>query len=126
MPTFEADQEFLRDWRSLTPSQRRRFKAAARRFVEDLKAKRLPRPGLGIERFEGREGASNFTGLPMGARSSAMEHLLIQATPISSGYVSVPTTSTRHNLYLASYPTCALRAPLPGAYNACAVGRWFC
>lgn len=66
MPTFEADQEFLRDWSRLTPAQHRRFKAAVRRFVADLKAQRPPRPGLGIERFEGREGVFEFHWAPDG------------------------------------------------------------
>lgn len=66
MPTYEADQLFLRDWRQLTPAQRKRFKAAVRRFVEDLKAARPPRPGLGIERFEGHEGVFEFHWAPNG------------------------------------------------------------
>lgn len=66
MPTFETAQEFLRDWSRLTPNQRRRFKAAVRRFVEDLKAKRPPRPGLGIVHFEGREGVFEFHWAPDG------------------------------------------------------------
>lgn len=66
MPTYEADQLFLRDWRQLTPAQRKRFKAAVRRFVEDLKAGRPPRAGLGIERFEGHEGVFEFHWAPNG------------------------------------------------------------
>jgi hypothetical protein len=66
MPTYEADQEFLRDWRHLTPAQQQRFKMAVRKLVEDLKAKRPPRRGLGIERFEGREGVFEFHWAPNG------------------------------------------------------------
>lgn len=66
MPTYEVDQDFLRDWRHLTMAQRRRFKAAVRRFVEDLKAKRPPRAGLGIEHFEGHEGVFEFHWAPDG------------------------------------------------------------
>jgi hypothetical protein len=66
MPTYEVDQLFLRDWRQLTPAQRRRFKAAVRRFVEDLKAGRPPRAGLGIERFPGHEGVFEFHWAPNG------------------------------------------------------------
>jgi hypothetical protein len=66
VPTYEADPEFLRDLRRLTPGQRQRFKVAVRRFVEDLKAKRPPRPDLGIERFEGREGVFEFHWAPDG------------------------------------------------------------
>ena len=60
MPTYEADQALLRDWQHLSAAQRRRFKAAVRRFVADPKARRPPRPGLGIERFEGHEGVVEF------------------------------------------------------------------
>ena len=66
MPTFEADEQFIRDWRNLTPAQRQRFKVSVRRFVDDLKAKRTPRPGVGIERFEGREGVFEFHWAPNG------------------------------------------------------------
>ncbi|HEV2237895.1 MAG TPA: hypothetical protein VGR57_14645 [Ktedonobacterales bacterium] len=60
MPTYEESRLFLRDWRRLSPEQRQRFKAAVRRFVEDLKANRPPRPGLGIEHFEGHPGVFEF------------------------------------------------------------------
>ena len=66
MPTYEADQEFLRDWRQLTPAQQQRFKMAVRKLVEDLKAKRPPRRGLGIERFEGRQDIFEFHWAPNG------------------------------------------------------------
>jgi hypothetical protein len=66
MPTYEAGPEFLRDWRRLTPEQQRRFKTAVRKFVEDLKAGRPPRRGLGIERFEGHEGVFEFHRAPDG------------------------------------------------------------
>lgn len=66
MPTFEMDQRFRHDWQSLTSAQRKRFKAAVRRFVEDLKAKRAPRSSLGIERFEGHEGVFEFHWAPNG------------------------------------------------------------
>jgi hypothetical protein len=66
MPTYEADQAFLRDWRRLSSAQKRRFKAAVRRFVDDLKANRPPRPVLGVQRFEGREGAFEFHWAPDG------------------------------------------------------------
>jgi hypothetical protein len=66
MPTYEADQEFLRDWQRLSPAQRSRFKTAVRKFVEDLKAKRPPRHGLGIERFQERESVFEFHWAPDG------------------------------------------------------------
>lgn len=66
MPTYEADEQFLRDWKRLTPTQRRRFKASVRRFVEDLKANWPPHQGFGIEHFEGHEGAFEFHWAPDG------------------------------------------------------------
>lgn len=66
MPTYEVDAEFLRDWRKLSPAHRERFKAAVRKLVADLKSGRAPRPGLGIERFEGHEGVFEFRWAPDG------------------------------------------------------------
>ena len=66
MPTYEADRVFLRDWVRLTAEQQRRFKTAVSRFVEDLKAKRPPRKGLGIERFEAHEDVYEFHWAPNG------------------------------------------------------------
>jgi hypothetical protein len=60
VPTYEEGRLFWRDWRRLSPEQRERFREAVRRFVEDLKAKRPPRPGLGVERFEGHPGVFEF------------------------------------------------------------------
>jgi hypothetical protein len=66
VPTYEAVQRFLREWQRLSPEQQQRFMAAVRRFVEDLKAKRPPRPGLGIEHFEGHPGVFEFRWAPDG------------------------------------------------------------
>jgi hypothetical protein len=60
VPTYERDQEFVREWKALTLAQRRLFKRAVRKFVEDLKAKRTPRASLGIRGFQGREGVFEF------------------------------------------------------------------
>lgn len=66
MPTYEKSPAFIADWGRLTPAQRRRFKAAVKKFVEDLKAGRPPRAGLGIEKFEGIEGVFEFHWAPDG------------------------------------------------------------
>ena len=60
MPTYETSEDFLRDWRRLTPAQRQLFQTAVRKFVEDLKAKRPPRHGLGVKSFLGQEGVFEF------------------------------------------------------------------
>ena len=60
MPTYETSEDFLRDWRRLTPAQRQLFQTAVRKFVEDLKAKRPQRHGLGVKSFLGQEGVFEF------------------------------------------------------------------
>ena len=66
MPTYEADEQFVRDWRGLKPAQRQRFRVAVRRFVSDVKAKRTPRPSFDIERFKGHNGVFEFHWAPNG------------------------------------------------------------
>jgi hypothetical protein len=66
VPTYEKRPEFLRDWDRLTPEQRRRFKVAVGKFIEDLKAKRPVRAGLGIEKYERAEGVFEFHFAPDG------------------------------------------------------------
>lgn len=66
MPTFELDPEFLREWRRLSPADRERFREARRRLVEDLKAKRPIRAGLGVKSFQSEEGVFEFRWAPNG------------------------------------------------------------
>jgi mRNA-degrading endonuclease RelE of RelBE toxin-antitoxin system len=60
VPTFTVTDEAQRDWEKLSAKQRRLLKQAIRKFVEDLKAKRPPRAGLGIEKFESKKGVFEF------------------------------------------------------------------
>lgn len=66
MPTYEQTSAFLRDLARLPPEEQRRFRIAVRKFVADLKAKRPPRPGLGIERYKSEEGVFEFHFSPDG------------------------------------------------------------
>jgi len=52
VPTHEAPEAFLRQYRSLTPAQRKAFRAAVKRLVEDLKSG-ASRPGLRVKAVRG-------------------------------------------------------------------------
>jgi mRNA-degrading endonuclease RelE of RelBE toxin-antitoxin system len=60
MPTYELLPRFLDDLDRLTPEQRRRLKLAIDKFVEDLRARRPPRRGLGVKGLQGYEGIYEF------------------------------------------------------------------
>jgi hypothetical protein len=66
MPTHKESEGFLREWDRLSPEEQRRFRIAVRRFVADLKARRPPRAGLGIERYKSQEGVFEFHFSPDG------------------------------------------------------------
>ncbi len=51
---------FVQDYRSLSPDQRKRFKAAVRKFVQDLKAGTF-RKSLRVKGIEGAEGIFEMT-----------------------------------------------------------------
>lgn len=51
---------FLVDLERLGPEQRRLFKRAVRKFVDDLKAHRPPHRSLGIKGLHGYEGVFEF------------------------------------------------------------------
>lgn len=65
-PTFETGASFERDLKALTPENRRRFSAAVAQLVEDLRERRLPRPGLRVKRFQGTRGVWELTWAPDG------------------------------------------------------------
>lgn len=66
MPTYELHDEFLRDWKQLTPDQQQQFAAAAKHFVADLKSGTGIRASLGIKRFHGVPGVWEFRWAPNG------------------------------------------------------------
>ena len=52
MPTYETPEAFLRQYRSLTPEQRKAFRAALKKFVADLESESF-RPGLRVKAVQG-------------------------------------------------------------------------
>ncbi|HEX6819854.1 MAG TPA: hypothetical protein VF120_15870 [Ktedonobacterales bacterium] len=66
MPTYELRDEFLRDWKRLTPEQQHQFTAAVKLFVADLKSGSGIRASLGIKRFRGVPGVWEFRWAPDG------------------------------------------------------------
>jgi hypothetical protein len=65
VPSHERARRFERDYRDLTPEQRRRFATAFRRFDEDL-GKRRFRAGLRVRRVEGTDAIFEMTWAPDG------------------------------------------------------------
>jgi hypothetical protein len=57
MPTYEMEASFLSDLRRLSRAERRLFREAVDKMVEDLKAKRPFRAGLRVKRFRRIPGA---------------------------------------------------------------------
>ena len=66
MPTFFRTVPFLRDWGSLTPEQKARFKVVVSQMVEDLRAHRGFRPGLRVKRVRKTAGIFEITWAPNG------------------------------------------------------------
>ena len=52
MPTYEAPGSFLRQYRNLSPEQRRAFQSALGKFVADLRSGSF-RPGLRVRAVQG-------------------------------------------------------------------------
>lgn len=65
MPTYEAPDAFLRQYRALTPKQRRAFRAAIRKLVQDIRAGSI-RPGLRVKAVQGLPGFYELTWAPDG------------------------------------------------------------
>lgn len=61
MPTYDEDPRFWRDWEKLTLDQHSLFLEAVYQLVEDLKAKRPPRPGLRVKGYKRRLGVFEMT-----------------------------------------------------------------
>lgn len=60
MPTFEVTNRFQRDWKKFTPEQKRAFRGAVAKLVEDLEAGRL-RKGLRVKAIQGATGVYEMT-----------------------------------------------------------------
>lgn len=65
-PTYSRENRFADDWQKLTEEQRRRFTVAVRELVEDLRARRPPRPGLRVKGVQGARGIFELTWAPDG------------------------------------------------------------
>ena len=65
MPTWQATEPFLRDYRSLSAEQRRLFRAARVKFVDDLRRGAF-RKGLRVKAVQGAEGVYELTWAPDG------------------------------------------------------------
>ncbi len=66
MPTYLRLPRFDRDYATLTSDQRRAFRRAVARFVEDLNAGRSPRPGLRVKAVQRGSGVFELTWAPDG------------------------------------------------------------
>lgn len=65
MPTFYRSPRFRRDYRDLTREQQEAFKAAVKRFVEDLRLGQF-RSGLRIKGYRGSANTFEMTWAPNG------------------------------------------------------------
>lgn len=65
MPTYDFAETFWRDWERLTPAQRRAFRGAVARFVQDLPRDRF-RKGLRVKGVRGAPGVFEMTWAPDG------------------------------------------------------------
>lgn len=66
MPTFFRSSGFLNDWRTLSPEQKRAFKAAVREMVANLRAKQGFHPSLRVKRVQKAKGVYEMTWAPDG------------------------------------------------------------
>lgn len=61
MPTYERLQRFNRDYDALSPEEKRAFKEAVAKFVEDLERGRGFRKGLRVKGVQGAPGIFEMT-----------------------------------------------------------------
>ncbi len=66
MPTYERLARFDRDYAALTTDQRRAFRRAVDRFVQDLQAGRPFRRGLRVKAIQRAPGVFEVTWAPDG------------------------------------------------------------
>jgi hypothetical protein len=65
VPTVDLTVRFRREFARLSPEQKAAFRAALRRFVEDLRRGQL-RPGLRVSGLHSRPGVYEMTWAPGG------------------------------------------------------------
>jgi hypothetical protein len=66
VPTYTRLPRFDRDYAALTPEQRTAFKAAVKKLVEDVEARRRFRAGLRVKRVQGASAIFELTWAPDG------------------------------------------------------------
>ncbi|WP_211234692.1 hypothetical protein [Glycomyces arizonensis] len=65
-PTYDRTDKFKRDFAKLDEDQNARFRSAVKDFIEDLREKRQPRPGLRVKGVQGIDGVYEMTWAPDG------------------------------------------------------------
>ena len=66
MPIYDVTPRFEKDYARLSADDRKRFKQAVDKFIEDLKRGRRFRPGLRVDSVEGAPGVFEMTWAPDG------------------------------------------------------------
>jgi hypothetical protein len=66
MPTWDTTKRFEDDYARLSAADRKRFRQAVERFIEDLRRGRGFRPGLRVRGIEGARGIFEVTWAPDG------------------------------------------------------------
>ena len=66
MPTYQKLPRFLKDYAQLSKEEKRRFKEAVKKFIEDLNRGEGFRPGLRVKGIEGAPGIFEMTWAPDG------------------------------------------------------------
>jgi hypothetical protein len=66
MPTYGKTDEFIRDYAKLSQDEKREFKRAVEKFVEDLKGDGNFRVGLRVKKYQKRPGLFEMTWAPDG------------------------------------------------------------
>lgn len=60
MPTFDRTDQFRRDHGTLTPAEKKTFRRAVEKFIEDVPGGKF-RKGLRVKHVEGTEGVFEMT-----------------------------------------------------------------
>ncbi len=80
MPTFDREDPFFDDYELLSPAQRRAFKAAVSKFVEDLRRGQF-RKGLRIKKVRGLVGVWEMTWADDGRATFSYEQSIREGEP---------------------------------------------
>jgi len=81
MPTRDVLESFWRDWADLTPQQKKSFRRAVAKLVDDLRARRGIRAGLRVKRVQGAPGIYELTWAPDGRATFSYGRSLAEDEP---------------------------------------------